>query len=276
MTDIVLKRLEEIPKAESINCLGYGPAGSGKTYFASTAGSRQLFINNGAGLETLYKPKINPLIATVGIDDIQESAKVYDEIKNIIEYALDNNASDFDTVVIDDGTAFKHSAMHKAIEMNASSKNTKSLTRARNYDVLVPDVNDYGAEMSLTEQFVSATCAILKQEKKNFIMLAHERLTFKKIAGADGKQQMGTGELIKQTPFFTGVDKSPDYITGQFDWVLHFSAIGGGRNRSYRCRTEGDSVLTAKVRNNTFPELIANPDFLKMLEQHRGGTVYYK
>jgi hypothetical protein len=270
MTDIVLKRLEEIPKAESINCLGYGPAGAGKTYFASTAGSRQLFINNGAGLETLYKPKINPLIANVGTDDIQTQSKIYDQIKDIIEYALDNNASDFDTVVIDDGTAFKRSAMFKAMEMNAEGKKTQSLSRSRNYDVLMPDVNDYGAEMSFTEQFVSATCAILKQEKKNFILLAHERLTFKPIGL--GKPP----ELIKQTPFFTGVDKSPDYITGQFDWVLHFSTIGGGKNRSYRCRTEGDSILTAKVRNNTFPELIANPDFLKMLEQHRGGNVYYK
>lgn len=260
-----LKRLNEIPKAESINALGYGPAGVGKTAFAATAGDRQLFINNGMGLETLYKFKVNPLVATVGFDDIQDTAVMYDKIKDIIDNALDKNSSDFDTIVIDDGTAFKKSSMHKAIEMNQQTKNTKSLEKSKKYDVPVPDVNDYGAEMALTESFISQTCAICKQEKKNFILLAHERLTFK--SGKVGEQP----SLIKQTPFFTGVDKSPDYITGYFDWVLHFSTLGGGANRVYRCRTEGDSVLTAKVRNNTFPEIVVSPNFLKMLEQHRNA-----
>jgi hypothetical protein len=260
---VELKRLVEIPKAESINVLGYGPAGSGKTAFAASAGDRTLFINNGMGLETLYKFKVNPLVATVGYDDIQTTAQVYDAIKTIIDNALDNNSSDFDTIVIDDGTAFKKASMHKAMELLQDTRNTQSLSKSRKYDVVAPDVNDYGAEMSLTESFVSATCAICKQEKKNFILFAHERLTFKK--GKVGEQPT----LIKQTPFFTGVDKSPDYITGYFDWVLHFSTIGGGANRQYRCRTEGDSILTAKVRNNTFPEIVISPNFLKMLEQHR-------
>jgi hypothetical protein len=258
-----LKRLSELPKGESINVLGFGPTGSGKTAFAASAGDRTLFINNGMGLETLYKFKVNPLIATIGYDDIQKQAESYDAIKTIIDNALDHNASDFDTIVIDDGTAFKKGAMHKAMELNQSNKNTKSLSRSKEADVLIPDVNDYGAEMSLTESFVSQTCAICKQEKKNFILLAHERLTFK--AGKVGEQPT----LIKQTPFFTGVDKSPDYITGYFDWILHFNVLGGGANRVYRCRTEGDSILTAKVRNNTFPEIVVSPNFLKMLEQHR-------
>ena len=260
-----LKRLKEIPKAESVNVLGYGPTGSGKTAFAASAGDRQLFINNGMGLETLYKFNVNPLVATVGYDDIKESAQMYDKVKSIIEYALDNNSSDFDTVTIDDGTAFKKSSMHKAIELNATNRNTKSLAASRAADVPIPDVNDYGAEMALTEAFISETCAILKQEKKNFILMAHERLTFK--AGKISAQP----SLIKQTPFFTGVDKSPDYITGYFDWVLHFETLGGGVNRTYRCRTEGDSILTAKVRNNIFPEVVLNPKFLKMLEEHRNG-----
>lgn len=260
-----LKRLNEIPKAESINALGYGPAGCGKTGFAATAGDRQLFINNGMGLETLYKFKVNPLVATVGYDDIQKSAEMYDKIKNIIDEALDKRSDEFDTITIDDGTAFKKSSMHKAIELNANTRNTKSLLKSRDQDVPIPDVNDYGAEMALTESFISQTCAICKQEKKNFILLAHERLTFK--SGKVGEQP----SLIKQTPFFTGVDKSPDYITGYFDWVLHFSTIGGGTNRVYRCRTEGDSILTAKVRNNTFPEIVISPNFLKMLEQHRSA-----
>lgn len=264
ISTIPLKRLIEIPKAESISCLGYGPAGSGKTAFAASAGDRTLFINNGMGLETLYKFKVNPLVATVGYDDIQNSAQTYDAIKNIIDTALDKNPNEFDTIIIDDGTAFKKGAMHKAMELNQSNKNTKSLGKSKEADVLIPDVNDYGAEMALTESFVSQTCSICKQEKKNFILLAHERLTFK--AGKVGEQP----SLIKQTPFFTGVDKSPDYITGYFDWILHFSTIGGGSQRVYRCRTEGDSILTAKVRNNTFPEIVVNPNFLAMLKQHRG------
>lgn len=261
---IVIPRLEQIPKAESISVLGYGPTGSGKTAFAASAGNRTLFINNGMGLETLYKFNVNPLVATVGYDDIKQNAQIYDKIKDIIDHALDHNASDFDTIIIDDGTAFKKSAMHKALELTQKHRGMKSLAASKEADVPLPDVNDYQAEMSLTENFVSQTCAICKQEKKNFILLAHERLTFK--AGKIGEQPT----LIKQAPFFTGVDKNPDYISGYFDWVLHFSTLGGGVNRAYRCRTEGDSILAAKVRNNIFPEIVLNPNFLKMLEQHRG------
>lgn len=260
-----LKRLNEIPKAESINVLGYGPAGVGKTAFAASCGDRTLFINNGMGLETLYKFKVNPLVATVGYDDIQQPAIMYDRIKDIIENALVKNKDDFDTIIIDDGTAFKKASMHKAIEMLQETRNTQSLTKSKKYDVAIPDVNDYGGEMALTESFVSETCAIAKFHKKNFILFAHERLSFKKGKVGEAPQ------LIKQTPFFTGVDKSPDYITGYFDWVLHFSTLGGGANRVYRCRTEGDSVLTAKVRNNTFPEIVISPNFLRMLEQHRSA-----
>ena len=262
MTEIV--RLETIPKGEVVTVLGYGPAGSGKSFFASTAGDRMLFINNGAGLETLQGKKINPLVATILTDDIQEKAKIFDEIKNIIDSALDKFPADFDTIVIDDGTAFKRSAMHKALEITQSSRNTKSLATSRTYDTLIPDVNDFGAEMALTEGFISQTCAICKAEKKNFILLAHERLTF-------NKTKLGEPlNLIKQTPFFTGVDKSPDYITGQFDWVLHFETVGGGDRVLYRVRTAGDSILTAKVRRNPFPETIVNPNFLEMLKIYRG------
>jgi hypothetical protein len=263
MTEIV--RLETIPKGENPTVLGYGPAGAGKTLFAATAGDRQLFINNGAGMETLYKLNVNPLIATVLTDNIKEKAVIYDEMKTIIERALDSFSKDFDTITVDDGTAFKRSSMHKALEINQSVKNTKSLANSKMYDAVIPDVNDYGAEMALTESFISQTCAICKAEKKNFILLAHERLTFK-AATKFGEAPT----LIKQTPAFTGVDKSPDYITGQFDWVLHFETVGGGERVLYRIRTAGDSILTAKVRRNPFPETIVNPNFLDMLKVYRG------
>jgi hypothetical protein len=263
MTEIV--RLSTIPKGENPTVLGYGPAGSGKSFFAATAGDRMLFINNGAGLETLQGKKVNPLIATVYTDSVQNEAKVYDDIKSIIETALDKMPSEFDTIVIDDSTAFRRSGMHKALEITQSSRGAKSLAVSKKFNTVIPDVNDYQVEMALVESFVSQTCAICKAENKNFIMLAHERLTFNKPTKL-GEQPT----LIKQTPAFTGVDKSPDYITGQFDWVLHFETVGGGERILYRIRTAGDSILTAKVRRNPFPETIINPNFLEMLKVYRG------
>lgn len=262
MTEI--KRLSDIPKGENVTVLGYGPAGSGKTNFAATAGDRMAFINNGGGIETLHRFKHNPLVINIHTDDIKQSPKIFDEVKTVIEDLLDNHKDEFDTIVLDDSTAFKRAAMFKAIETTQSTRGGKSLATSRRYGNLIPEVNDYQVEMSYTENFVSNTCAFCKSEGKNFIMLAHERLTYKK--GALGEQ----GTLIKQTPFFTGVDKSPDYITGQFDWVLHFETIGGGERIQYRVKTVGDSILTAKVRRNPFPETIVNPNFLEMLKIYRG------
>lgn len=241
-------QLNDIQPAESSTTLIYGGSKTGKTDFMGTAGDRMLFINNGLGIETFFGKRfkdrpINPIVVTLKADEKTEQYRVYDQIKDIIDHALDNLSDRFDTIAIDDSTAFRRSAMLVALQFNKDTGKSKSLDASSKYDISIPAVQDYGTEMEFTSSFIAQTISICKEAKKHFIMGAHERLTFKKGAGIGD-----IPSLVRITPSFTGVDKNPDYISGLFDNVWHTEAVGGGERTIYRIRTVGDETLTAGTR----------------------------
>lgn len=245
--------LDQIALDDYTALLGYGASGSGKTWFAGTAGDRMLFINNGRGVHTFNSPlfqqkvgKINPLVVTIGMDKMGSEDRMFEVIKDVVEEALDKHSDRFDVVCLDDATAFKRTAMVRAFDASEESKNSKGKAMSKKYDALIPTVNDYGMEMSFTEWYIAETVDILKREKKHFIMLAHERLTFKKAKAQD----IGAPpELLKVGPAFTGVDKNPSYIPALFDEVWRFERIGSGESGTkFLARTIGDENLITKQR----------------------------
>lgn len=269
---MTLTKLSTIPKAEAVSVLCYGGAKTGKTFFAGTAGDRMLFISNGDGHSTLQgeafkkKFKTDPFIEIVPVDDIVKGSTSFDAISNLIEKNV--NSAEIDTIIVDDASRHIQSSMLKALEINQRLDKSKTLALTRNYDLLLPAVQDYGTEIENTLQFWSWVISECKHNRKHFILLAHERNIFKK-----GKNIGDQPELIKTVPYFTGADKNPDRIPGLFDWVLHSEATGGGERTKYKVRTEGDENLTAGCRDGKgiFPTIIENPNFLKMVESVKQG-----
>lgn len=269
---MTLTKLSTIPKGEAVSVLNYGNAKTGKTFFAGTAGDRSLFISNGDGHSTLqskfFKDKIgtDPFIEIVGTDDIVKGATAFRKIAELIEQNVKN--TEIDTIIVDDASRHVQASMLMAMEINQALGTSKTLLKTSKFDLLLPEVQDYKTEIENTLQFYSWVISECKHYKKHFILLAHQRNTFKK-----GKNIGDTKELIKTVPFFTGADSAPDRIPGLFDWVLHSEATGAGERARYKVRTEGDESLMAGCRDakGIFPTIIEDPNFLKMVQSVREG-----
>lgn len=269
---MTLTRLSSIPKAEAVSVLVYGSAKTGKTFFAGTAGERMLFISNGDGHSTLQSKcfkdrfKTDPFIEIVPVDDMAKGAVAFRKVAELIEANLTN--PDIDTIVVDDASRQIQASTLLALEINQKLNKSTTLANTKNFDLLLPVVQDFGTEIENTLQSYSWFISECKHNKKHFILLAHERNIFKK-----GKNIGDQPELVKTVPYFTGADKNPDRIPGLFDWVLHSESTGAGERTRYKVRTEGDENLIAGCRDGKgiFPTIIENPNFLKMVQSVREG-----
>lgn len=262
-------RLSELTRGSSIIQLAYGGSGTGKTYYAGTAGSRTLFMNIGGGIATLqakaYRDKFknfDPLIETIGEDSVPSSAKAFDQVCTLLDKYLETQSDEFDTIVIDDITALRRFALNKGLEINQKLGKSKSAGMSRMYDVPVVAVQDYGIEMQLIESFVLEYIRIARESNKNLIMTAHERINFNPPAAVGAEPTVSS---IK--PGFTG-RTFPDAVTGHFDLVWHFEKMGSGEQIKYRARTLGDSGLTAHTKwSGIFKTLEDSPNFLEVVKR---------
>lgn len=269
--------LDEIPADDAVSLLLYGGNGTGKTFFAGTAGPRALFINIGQGLVVLKSPLFRKLYPTAGAmpvvniyEKLGERAMptegvMFDAVSDTIDECLQNKQVEalFDTVIIDDASALKRAAMNKALDVNQKLGKSKSKATSEQYDFTGPGVQDYGTEMQMIEQFMAGYTEICKKAGKHLIVVAHERNIFKKAAG------MGDNPILMKTvPYFTGVDKNPDYVAKYFDNVWNATVVSGGSERVYRIRCQGDETISAKSRYaGVFDTVESGLDFPKVLDR---------
>ena len=264
------KRLGEYKPGESWILLYYGPSKAGKTFFAGTAGARTLFINVGDGLETLMSPAFTsryPEAKDMIIVDIRETnpqgmAEAFDRVGDAIYYALKEFPEKFDVIVLDEATAFRKYAMNKSMELNTDARRAGAARAKRTEDFVKPDIGDYGTEMQMIEWFLGTFIPIFKENKKHFIMLAHERQTFSKAP------KIGDDPVLKRVlPGFTG-KTFPDQVPQYFDDVFHAEVVGGGSNVVYRVRTAGsESEIGGARHGGIFSTVESDPNYLKMLDR---------
>jgi hypothetical protein len=276
------KRAQEIPPANALSQLIYGQPGTGKSFYAGTAGDRTLYINCGRSEETIlsafFRQRVgaNPILVNIrekaGENGVPASAIGYDLVCDAIDYGLKNFPDEFDTVVVDDATFLRKYALNKGIEVNSTLGKSKTAGSIKQFAMQMASVQDYGAEMSLIEQFVVNYGDILKGMNKHFILIAHERNTFRK-----GDKIGDSPTLIKCGPAFTG-QTFPDQIPAYFDHVFHTESIpGNGGVNTYRMRTVGDDVLVGKCRHgNIIKTLELNPNFLEFVDRIRKSHVMPK
>ena len=265
---VVFKRLSEYKPGESWILMYYGPSKAGKTFFAGTCGPRTLFINIGDGIETLMAPAFTsryPEAAGMIMVDIRETnpegtAEAFDRVSDAIDYALATFPDEFDTVVLDEATAFRKFAMNKSMELNTEARTRGKAREKRTEDFVKPDIGDYGTEMQMIEWFLGTYVPIFKEKNKNFLMLAHDRQLFTKAA------KIGDDPVLRKIqPGFTG-KTFPDSVPAFFDDVWHAEQVGGGTNVVYRARTAGDESQVGGMRHGgIFSTVETDPNFLNML-----------
>jgi hypothetical protein len=275
------KRIKEDPPADSVTWMYYGPAKTGKTFFSASAAPRALFINNGAGMETLKSPLCRQLYPTVDemlfvtIEDQFDDkgnhlySAAFDMMGNAIHYALVNLKDQFDTIIVDDSTSARRHAMMKGLELNQATDKSKTLKNiVEKYDVVSPAVQDYGIEMQIILQFLDWSIKECKKAKKHLLVGAHERMTLSKP-----DQIGGQPTVMRIRPGFTG-QTMPDDIGGMWDMLTHTEAVGGGLQTIYRHRFNGDEITQAGVRyGGIFETVESNVNFLKCVERIKAQQV---
>lgn len=271
MTNFDFKRVSELAPAEASTTCVYGASGAGKTEFSATA-PRALIINTGNGEETLKgadfkaRRKVDPLI--VSIIDKQDDKKLwtgYYAVCDVIDVALKTMSDQFDTVVLDDLSAFRRFAMNSAIDMNGEAERSKTVFQAKEWNIALPTQSDWGTEKNFVTWFATTYMPILKAANKHLIVIAHDRLTFTKAKkGEDAR-------LIAVSPSVTGADKNPDEFAQYFDNVWHLSKAG---RTTYKLQTQGDAIVRAKTRiGGVLKEVEENPNFSDLLARLQSGKL---
>jgi hypothetical protein len=263
------KRLSEYIPGESWTLLYYGPSKTGKTFFAGSAGPRTLYVNTGHGMETLAAPAFTnkyPKSSGMIYVDVWEKnpkgiAEAFDVTTDIIDHALKVFPDQFDTVVLDEATAFRSFAINKATEMNTALRTNKRPNRQEEF--VGTDVQDYKIEMDMIEWFLGTYTPKFKEAGKNFLMLAHERQIFQQAGNIGGEPT-----LKRVLPGFTG-KTMPDRVPAFFDDVWHSEAISDAAgNVQYRARTAGNSAEIGGSRHGgIFNVVEPDPNYLKLLER---------
>lgn len=264
---------DKLPSHGTLSLLVFGGSGCGKTFFAGTAGSRTLYVDCGNGTLTLDSPlfrskvrDFNPLMLKI-TENMEADRSVsrpegFDHVCDGIDEALEKHSSEFDTVVLDDLTAMQKFAIHKALTTNNEEGRSRTATKKRK--VILPAMQDYGTEMSMINWFLFQYIDILKEAGKHFIVLAHDRYTFKK------KDKVMDPDVVDSIrPKVTG-KAFPDEVMAPFDFVWHAEKAGSGKDAVYRFRIYGDEEVRGKTRfGGVFDSLEMNPNFLKMVERIR-------
>jgi hypothetical protein len=268
-------KLHDIAPAKAITLLVYGGAGTGKTHLLGTTGSRGVILDLGKGLQTLLSPywrkrfpQHNPTVIQFIDSDshglLSKVPKIFDDVCRELDRLLTKQADDFDTICVDDATALRAQAMQKGLLLNASRGRSKGYDQSKEGGAVLPEVGDYGVEMSLMEQFVAHYTQACLQAGKNFILVAHERITYNRATG------IGEPPTVRRIgPAFTG-QTFPDQIALYFDNVWQSSIRREGPRVLYCVRTVGDAITVGKTRlAGSLTAVEMDPDFLVLWRRMR-------
>lgn len=231
---------------DPIRVLPYAAPKVGKTFGAGTF-PRPCFMDFDRGIATLFSPDFfraygkkdilyrefydrsfqGPIVkAHNGYDD---ACRFFDEMMSPAKVGL------FDTWVVDSGTTLSEDAQNKAVILLGAKEYgfmSKTHEQAMKYNLLVPKIQDYGAERSLVEQFV----AMVLSTSKNVVFICHEY-----------EQTDESGNTIAVMPLLTG--KSRQAIPLSFDEVYWIRTRRKGLAWERVCTVQPDGIHLVGSRN---------------------------
>lgn len=169
----------------------------------------------------------------VGLDRVGEAFDI------MLELHRKGETPDFKTIVIDNATVLEEYQMYKAMAAGwhlANQKDKTALIRMRNYGIIKPGDNDWGAAQSLMDKFVN----YISKLPFHIVLVAHEYQEFER--SDEGRKQVLKGVY----PLFVGKQRTG--IARAFDNVWRTSISGGGRTQQFMVQTVGDDKVVAGTR----------------------------
>ena len=237
---------------DKIRVLVFGTPKIGKTFGAGTW-PRPNILDYDRGIQTVFAP---PFIKKHGYrkvvwkefyersfqGPIVSAHNAYDDsCRYFDEMMLPKNRDTFDTWVVDSGTTLSEDAQNKAVillgtkEYNYQSQTHK---QALQHKLLVPKIQDYGAERSLVEQFID----MVASTDKNFVLICHE------YEATDEK-----GNVVGVLPLLTG--KSRQAVPLKFSELYWLRMARRGEDWVTLCLTESDGIHLAGSRTGVTGEI---------------------
>lgn len=243
---------------DPVRVIPWGKSGCGKTFGAGTF-PRPCFLDYDRGLGTLYAPEFlkkypkqkilhrsfveksfkGPIVT--GYNAYDDSCKFFDEMMAA------GKRDSFDTWVIDSGSMLSEFSQNKAVILLGTKEfgfMSKTHEQALAHNMLVPKIQDYGAERSLVEQFVD----MVLSTDKHVVMVCHER-----------EQKDKAGDLIGILPRLTG--QSSEAVPLRFDEVYNIQAHKAGAD--YDKATNTSTLKWKRI-------CISQPDGLRQVKTRNG------
>jgi len=204
--------------------LAWGKSKVGKTFGAGTF-PRPCVLDFDRGMSTLLGPdfvKKHGVRKFIWEEFYERTFKgaivtahnAYDDACKFFDEMMKPGKRDmFDTWIIDSGTTLSSDAQNKAVILLGTDEyhhmsNTQK--EAEKYGLLVPKIQDYGAERSLVEQFVD----MVLSSGKDVVFICHEKEVRDK-----------QGNLISLVPNLVG--QSAEAVPLRFDEVYNIEAKKG-------------------------------------------------
>ena len=226
---------------EKLKILLIGPYKSGKTWGALTF-PRPNVIDFDHGISVGRNPEFIKKYGLRNIEyeqfkeksvDARGVAKTHnafdDACKYFDKWMSPANRDNFDTWIIDSGTTMSEAAATKAMILLGGSTFGKPLSQTHAQAIasglVIPKIQDYGAERSMVEQFVD----MVKDTDKHVVFICHE-----------AQRINDEGIVTEILPMLTG--KSAQAIPLKFDevWMLKIQKKGTEYVRTLQ--TKADSI----------------------------------
>jgi len=190
------------------------------------------------GIDTVFSPdflkihgykevQYRPFYERSFVGPIVNAHNAYDDACRYFDEMMKKKTT-FDTWVIDSATTLSEDAQNKAvILLGTKDYNYQSKTheQALKHNLLVPKIQDYGAERSLVEQFID----MVLSTDKNVVLICHEY-----------EQTDDEGNVIGVQPLLTG--KSRQAVPLRFSEVYWLRKIRQGLNWVTKCVTHADGL----------------------------------
>lgn len=232
----------------------YGKPKTGKTFAAMTGPepTYALLIGNQNELKSVYSNEFRAKYGTrdISFDVAKESTgprgqftdrpQGFDNVSDLLDAALNKDADPndpfhFNTLVVDNATILTEFQMAKAMQFTyfeAKNKESTALKKGREQGIFIPFDNDYLAQRSLNQQFVSW----LFELEKHVVLICHE-YTRERMDRASKETT-----VVEALPLLTGKDRTQ--VPQLFDNVWHFRSSG----QFFEALTEPDGVHIAGTR----------------------------
>lgn len=245
-----MPKLSEWTPTDPVQILVYGKSKTGKTWGALTF-PRPVFFDFDGGVSTGRNPEF---VKKYGLRDVfyetfteqkvsrgvvmqhnafDDACRYFDEWMKPAGKWTDRRTGQvyevgknmFDTFVVDSATILSEISQNKAVIITGQMKLSHSHEQGVKLGLVVPKIQDYGAERSLVEQFVDMVAG----SGKNLVIICHEK-----------EVTDDSGNVTSIVPLLTG--KSAERIPLKFDEVYNLRAYRKGPEVVRTLLTQADGI----------------------------------